>query len=77
MAFWMLAPTFTIVFIIIIFPVIWNVWLSLKPVSLGDLRGAPLFKFNLTLENFEKVLRDPDFKSGLSLTLIYATTGSA
>lgn len=77
LAFWMLAPTFTIVFLIIIFPVIWNVWLSLKPVSLGDLRGAPLFKFNLTLDNFEKVLRDPDFKSGLSLTLIYATTGSA
>ncbi|MBW2621318.1 MAG: sugar ABC transporter permease [Deltaproteobacteria bacterium] len=77
LAFWMLAPTFAIVFIIVIFPVIWNIWLSFKPVSLGDLRGAPLFKFNLTLDNFAKVFRDPDFRSGLALTLIYATTGSA
>ena len=76
LAFWMLAPTFTIVFVIVIFPVIWNLWLSLKPVSLGDLRGAPLFKLNLTLGNFFKVFRDPDFVRALSTTAIYAVLGS-
>ncbi len=76
LAFWMLAPTFTIVFAIVIFPVIWNLWLSLKPVSLGDLRGAPLFKLNLTLGNFFKVFRDPDFVRTLSTTVIYAVLGS-
>jgi len=77
LAFFMLAPTFAIVFIIVIFPVIWNIWLSLKPVHLGDLRGAPLFTFNLTLDNYIKVFADPEFKSGLTLTLIYASAGSA
>ncbi|MEE9566700.1 MAG: hypothetical protein V3W17_04295, partial [Desulfobacteria bacterium] len=49
LAFWMLAPAFAVVMAFVIFPVMWNLWLSLKPVSLGDLRGASLWKFNLTL----------------------------
>lgn len=76
LAFWMLVPTFSVVISLVIFPVIWNIWLSLKPVSLGDLRGAPLFKFNLTLENFRKVFTDPDFVSVLITTLIYTVAGS-
>ena len=44
LAFWMLVPTFTIVVAFVIFPVIWNLWLSFKPVLLGDLRGESLFK---------------------------------
>jgi multiple sugar transport system permease protein len=72
----MLAPTFTLVLALVIFPVIWNLWLSLKPVSLGDLRGASLWKFNLTLENFQKVFSDPDFVSALLTTLIYTIAGS-
>lgn len=76
LAFWMLAPTFTIVFLIIFFPVLWNIWLSFKPVSLADLRGTSLFELNLTLDNYTKVLTDPDFTSGLVTTLVYATAGS-
>ena len=34
LAFWMLIPTFTVVAALVIFPMIWNLWLSLKPVSL-------------------------------------------
>ena len=77
LAFWMLVPTFTVVLAFVIFPVIWNLWLSLKPVSLGDLRGASLFKFNFTLENFQKVFSDPDFVPALLTTLIYTIAGSA
>jgi len=73
----MLVPTFTVVLAFVIFPVIWNLWLSLKPVSLGDLRGASLFKFNLTLDNFRKVFSDPGFVPALLTTLIYTITGSA
>ena len=72
----MLVPTFTVVMAFVIFPVIWNLWLSLKPVSLGDLRGASLSKFNLTLENFQKVFSDPDFVAALLTTLIYTVAGS-
>ena len=72
----MLVPTFTIVLAFVIFPVIWNLWLSLKPVSLGDLRGASLFKFNFTLDNFQKVFSDPGFVPALLTTLIYTVAGS-
>ena len=76
LAFWMLFPTFTVVLALVIFPVIWNLWLSLKPVSLGDLRGVSLFKFNLTLENFQKVFGDPDFGAVILTTVIYTVAGS-
>jgi multiple sugar transport system permease protein len=76
LAFWMLAPAFVVVSAFVVFPVIWNLWLSLKPVSLGDLRGASLWQFNLTLENFHKVFSDPDFVAALVTTLIYTIAGS-
>ena len=76
LAFWMLVPTFTVVLAFVIFPVIWNLWLSLKPVSLGDLRGTALFKLNLSFENFQKVFSDPDFVSTILTTLIYTIAGS-
>jgi multiple sugar transport system permease protein len=76
LAFWMLAPTFAIVLAFVVFPVIWNLWLSLKPVYLEDLRGISLVKFNLTIDNFLKVFRDPDFVPVLVTTLIYTIGGS-
>ncbi|MBW1796727.1 MAG: sugar ABC transporter permease, partial [Deltaproteobacteria bacterium] len=76
LAFWMLVPVFTVVLVFVIFPVIWNVWLSLKPVFLEDLGGPSLFEFNLTLENFRKVFCDQDFVPVLKTTLIYTVGGS-
>ena len=37
LAFWMLAPTFLIVFAIVLFPVVANFWISFKAVKLADL----------------------------------------
>ena len=76
LAFWMLVPSFAVVFAFVVFPVLWNIWLSLKPVSLADLRGPSLLHFNLTLDNFRRVFQDPDFSSVLSATLIYTFGGS-
>ena len=76
LAFWMLLPTFTVVFAFIVFPVLWNIWLSFKPVSLADLRGPGLHHFNLTADNFRRVFTDPDFPQVLSTTLIYTFGGS-
>ncbi len=39
LAFWMLAPTFAIVFAIVLFPVVANFWISFKAVKLADLRA--------------------------------------
>ena len=77
LAFWMLIPTFTVVAALVIFPMIWNLWLSLKPVSLGDLRDISLFRLNLSFVNFQKVFSDPDFGQVLFITLIYTVLGSA
>lgn len=77
MAFWMLFPTFAVVLAFVILPVIWNLWLSIKPVSLENLREIPLSRFDLTLENFQKVFSDPDFVPVLMTTLIYTVAGSA
>lgn len=77
LAFWMLAPTVMVVLSLVVFPVVWNIWMSLKPVSLGDLRGASLTEPNLTLDNFRKVFTDPEFWPVLARTLTYTVVGSA
>lgn len=76
LAFWMLAPTSAVVLSIVIFPVVWNLWLSLKPVSLGDLRGAQFLQLDLTLANFQRVFTDPEFGTVLLITLVYTVGGS-
>lgn len=76
LAFWMLAPGFVVVTVLVIFPVIWNFWLSLTPVTLADLRGRSLFELGLTLGNFRRVLGDPDFTAVLITTLAYTLGGS-
>ena len=48
LAFWMLAPTFVIVFAIVLFPVLANLWISVKAVRLADLRPPqPLVRVRL------------------------------
>jgi multiple sugar transport system permease protein len=76
LALWMLVPTFTVVAAFVIFPVIWNLWLSFKPVLLKDLRGESLFDFNLTLANYRKIFSDPEFATVLFTTLVYTLGGS-
>jgi len=76
LAFRMLAPACAVVFALVVFPVLWNVWLSLKPVTLADLRGPSLLEFNLGFDNFRTVFGDPGFPTVLGATLIYAAGGS-
>lgn len=87
LAYMMVLPTVLVVFLIVIFPFFWNIFLAFKPVRLADLGSANLWSFNdLTLDNFERVFRGVTlwplnefslgrFGSLLSTTLIY-TFGS-
>ncbi len=77
LAFWLLLPAFTVVTALVVFPVVWNLWLSLKPATLGDLRDGSLFAFHWGLGNFEKVLTDPEFGSNALITLTYTVLGSS
>lgn len=53
LAYWLLAPTFTIILLIVLVPVLMNVWLSFKSITLADLR-APSPVVN------ERVLETPE-----------------
>ncbi|MBN1831243.1 MAG: sugar ABC transporter permease [Deltaproteobacteria bacterium] len=77
LAFWMLFPAFAVVLGFAVFPVIWNLWLSILPISLEGLRSISFSELNLTLKNFQKVFGNPEFVPILGTTLIYTTAGSA
>jgi len=52
LAYWMLAPTFAVILLIVLVPVLLTIWLSFKPVTLADLRApAPVAN--------ERVLAEP------------------
>jgi multiple sugar transport system permease protein len=88
LAYLLVAPSMLIIFLIVIFPFVWNLWLAFKPVELRDLGTANLWNpADLTLANFQRIFRDvtifplSEFDLGrfgtlLSTTLIY-TFGSA
>ncbi|MBU2550926.1 MAG: sugar ABC transporter permease [Proteobacteria bacterium] len=76
LAFRLLAPTALIVMAVVLFPVAWNLWLSLKPIGLADLRGDALFRLDLGFDNYRTVIQDPDFSGVCLTTLIYAGLGS-
>jgi multiple sugar transport system permease protein len=63
LAYWMLLPTFIIVFAIVLFPVVANFWISFKPVGLADLRPpTPTVR--------ERVRAEPE-ATGDTLTVLY------
>lgn len=72
LAYWMLGPVLVVVLGIVLFPVLWNVLLSLRRVRLLDLRDLSLFDFNLTLHNFTRVFTDWGFWPDLWMTVYYS-----
>lgn len=78
LAYLLLTPTFLVVVLIVIFPVIWNVWLSLKPVTLRDLQAGDLLSMaDLGLRNFQRILSGRNFWPILKTTIIYAVFGTS
>ncbi len=77
LAYIMILPTFLVVMLIIFLPVLWNIWLSFKPVRLGTLQKAELWKLaDFTLKNYISVLKSRGFVSSLQVTLIYTFFGT-
>jgi multiple sugar transport system permease protein len=69
LAFAMLAPGFAIVFLVVLFPVLANFWISFKDVRLGDLRApVPLLR--------ERVVSAPE-EPGERLELRYQLRNSS
>jgi multiple sugar transport system permease protein len=69
LAYWLLAPTFAVIVLIVLFPVILNVWLSFKPVTLADLR-APVPVAN------ERVMQEAEVAGGEVVLRLTMRNGS-
>lgn len=77
LAYGLLLPTFVIVFAIVVFPILWNVVLALRPVRLRDLPNLQLFALtDLTLDNFDRVFNARGFWDTLWRTLVYTVVGT-
>lgn len=77
LAYGLLLPAFVLTTIIIVFPMIWNVFLAFRPVRLRDLQDFRLFSFDdLTFSNFERVFNTRGFGDTLMRTFIYTIAGT-
>ncbi|MCK4580579.1 MAG: sugar ABC transporter permease [Dehalococcoidia bacterium] len=76
LAYLFLLVPVTIVFLVIIFPTVWNLWLSFHKLSLRDLRTSAPLSLNFTMYSYLKVFGDPDFTSSLIATLTYSIGGT-
>jgi multiple sugar transport system permease protein len=77
LAYGLLLPTFVIVLLIVIFPMLWNLVLAFRPIRLRDLPDLRLFSLEgFTLDNFERVLTARGFVDTLVRTFVYTTVGT-
>lgn len=68
------SPTFLVVFVVVVVPILWTVVLAFQDAKLVDIQRMGLFG-NWTLDNFDSVFGSPGFWSSLWTTLLY-TVGS-
>jgi multiple sugar transport system permease protein len=76
LAYLMLGPPVIIIFSLILFPVIWNIWLAFHRVRLLDLRRFNWWQYQATFDNFTKIFTQHDFWPALKATLLYTTGGT-
>ncbi|MFI6284364.1 carbohydrate ABC transporter permease [Streptomyces sp. NPDC051018] len=72
------TPTFLVVLVVVVIPILWTVLLAFQRARLVDIQGMGLFG-NWSLENFGTVFASSGFWSSLGTTLVYtagATAGS-
>ncbi len=61
-AYMLLLPTFLIVLSVVLFPLVANVWISFKPVTLGDLRAPSILVNERLLGEVEAVGDEADIR---------------
>ncbi|HEX5569309.1 MAG TPA: sugar ABC transporter permease [Streptomyces sp.] len=72
------TPTFLVVLVVVVLPILWTVLLAFQNARLVDIQGMGLLG-NWTADNFRNVFGSPGFWSSLLTTLAYtvgATAGS-
>lgn len=76
LAWLLVTPALIIVLVLVVFPVLWNMLLSLQRVRLRDLQTVNFFSLDLSLGNFERVTGVRDFWETLRTTVAYAFFGT-
>ncbi|MGP4043080.1 carbohydrate ABC transporter permease [Streptomyces sp. 2A115] len=72
------SPTFIVVLVVVVLPILWTVLLAFQDAKLIDIQGMGLFG-NWSLDNFSTVFGSAGFWPSLTTTLLYtvgATLGS-
>jgi multiple sugar transport system permease protein len=72
----LITPTFVIVFVMVVVPIIWTVSLAFQEVRLLNLRSTSIIG-DYSVENFTTVLTSDGFLSALMTTLVYSVGGTA
>jgi multiple sugar transport system permease protein len=70
-----LSPTFIVVLVVVILPILWTIMLAFQRIRLINIRRAGVFG-QYTLANLDVVLHSPGFWSSLWTTLVYTVGGT-
>ena len=72
----LISPTFVIVLVMVVLPILWTISMAFQQIRLLNLRSAGIFG-DYTLENFEGIFTSSGFWTALRTTLIYSVLGTA
>lgn len=72
----MVSPTFIVILVMVILPVIWAVLLSFKRIRLIDLQNVNLFSGPFSTHNYDQLLHGTDFLTSLRTTLEFSVLGT-
>ncbi|MFC7490751.1 MULTISPECIES: carbohydrate ABC transporter permease [unclassified Knoellia] len=72
----LITPTFVVVFVMIVIPILWTISLAFQRVRLLDIREAG-FLGTYTFDNFATVLTSGGFLKALLTTVTYSVLGTA
>jgi multiple sugar transport system permease protein len=72
----LISPTFVIVLVMVVLPILWTVSLAFQQVRLLNIRTAGVFG-DYTLDNFRAIFTSDVFWTSLRTTLIYSVLGTA
>ena len=72
----LISPTFVIVLVMVVLPIVWTVSLAFQQVRLLNLRTTGIIG-DYSLDNFTAVLTSSGFVDALVTTLVYAVCGTA
>jgi multiple sugar transport system permease protein len=71
------SPTFVVVLVMVVLPVLWALVLSFQEIRVIELRQVDLLGGEYTFANYDELLSSSDFLTAARTTLIYSVVGTA